>query len=253
MISHPLLQRDIHHSLWLDNAIDNRFTRKHTDHYPFASHDERKTRTVWITNYANDLELDSINVPVDNFLVNMLNTSSTPTATKLESIFSRESNHACLLNKIRQMDLTKLNLDDLLFLLHQLEQQTSKTRLINLASTISSPTDSVSSSSSASDMTECKSSSRNPIHCATIPKLFNNRSKFNHVTSPTQQSNHPSSSSLTVPNIAEAPKHLTCTLVKPILSLHSQTSKHIRSPNDVADKLLQSVHTKYNKSYKKVQ
>ncbi|CAF1563149.1 unnamed protein product [Adineta ricciae] len=199
------------------------------------------------------LKLDSINVPVDNFLVNMLNTSSIPTTTKLESIFSRESNHTCLLDKIRQVDLAKLNLDDLLFLLHRLEQQTSKNPLINSASTTSSPTDSVSSSSSASDMTGCKSSSCNPIHCASILKFFNNRLKFDHATSPTQQSIHPSSSSFTVPNIAEAPKHLTCTLVKPVLSLHSQTSKHIRSPNDVADILLQSVHTKYNKSYEKVQ
>jgi len=47
-------------------------------------------------------------------------------------------------------------------------------------------------------------------------------------------------SSFTLSNIADVPKQLTTTLAKPISSFHSQNSKHIPSPNDVVDKLLQS-------------
>jgi hypothetical protein len=47
-------------------------------------------------------------------------------------------------------------------------------------------------------------------------------------------------SSFTLSNIADVPKQLTTTLAKPISSFHSQNTKHIHSPNDVVNKLLQS-------------
>ena len=49
-------------------------------------------------------------------------------------------------------------------------------------------------------------------------------------------------SSFTLSNIADVPKQLTTTLVKPISSFHAQNTKHIHSPNDVVAKLLQSFH-----------
>ncbi len=49
-------------------------------------------------------------------------------------------------------------------------------------------------------------------------------------------------SSFTLSNIADVPKQLMTTLTKPISSFHSQNTKHIHSPNDVVDKLLQSFH-----------
>jgi hypothetical protein len=54
-------------------------------------------------------------------------------------------------------------------------------------------------------------------------------------------------SCFTLPNIADVPKQLTTTLAKPISSFHSQNSKHIYSPNDVVDKLLQSFHLRNTK------
>jgi hypothetical protein len=47
-------------------------------------------------------------------------------------------------------------------------------------------------------------------------------------------------SSFNLSNLADVPKQLTTTLAKPISSFHSQTTKHIHSPNDVVNKLLQS-------------
>jgi hypothetical protein len=49
-------------------------------------------------------------------------------------------------------------------------------------------------------------------------------------------------SSFTLSNIADVPKQLMTTLTKPISSFHSQNTKHIHSPNDVVDRLLQSFH-----------
>lgn len=49
-----------------------------------------------------------------------------------------------LLNKIHNLDLSKLNLDDLLLLLYRLQQQTTKNSVTPSASTISSSSSSSS-------------------------------------------------------------------------------------------------------------
>ena len=59
-------------------------------------------------------------------------------------------------------------------------------------------------------------------------------------------------SCFTLSNIADVPRQLTTTLAKPISSFHSQNSKHIYSPNDVVDKLLQSFHLRNTKSHQKI-
>ncbi len=60
-------------------------------------------------------------------------------------------------------------------------------------------------------------------------------------------------SSFALSNIADVPKQLMTTLTKPISSYHLQNPKHIHSPNDVVDRLLQSFHhrntQKVNQSY----
>lgn len=53
-------------------------------------------------------------------------------------------------------------------------------------------------------------------------------------------------SSFILSNIADVPKQLTTTLAKPISSFHCQNTKHVHSPNDVVDKLLQSFNLQNN-------
>jgi hypothetical protein len=70
-------------------------------------------------------------------------------------------------------------------------------------------------------------------------------SMLNEIPSPSQ-SIHRRQSSFTLSNIADVPKQLTTTLAKPISSFHSLNTKHIHSPNDVVDKLLQSFNLRHN-------
>jgi hypothetical protein len=64
---------------------------------------------------------------------------------------------------------------------------------------------------------------------------------LNNLPSHSHSINH-RQSSFTLSNIADVPKQLMTTLTKPISSSHSQNTKHIHSPNDVVDRLLQSFH-----------
>jgi hypothetical protein len=68
---------------------------------------------------------------------------------------------------------------------------------------------------------------------------------FNEIPSYSHSINR-QQSSFTLSNIADVPKQLTTTLAKPISSFHSQNTKHIHSPNDVVDKLLQSFNLRNN-------
>lgn len=63
-----------------------------------------------------------------------------------------------------------------------------------------------------------------------------------HIHSSYSNTNNRQQSSLAISNLADVPKHLTTTLAKPIASFHSPTTKHIHSPNDVVDRLLQSIN-----------
>ena len=49
-----------------------------------------------------------------------------------------------------------------------------------------------------------------------------------------------------LPNIDDIPKQLTTTLTKPIISLHSQQTKRIYSPNDVVNKLFQTFNFRHH-------
>ncbi len=53
-------------------------------------------------------------------------------------------------------------------------------------------------------------------------------------------------SAFTLSNIADVPKQLTTALTKPISSVHCHNLKHIQSPNDVVNKLLQSFHLRHD-------
>ncbi|CAF0983705.1 unnamed protein product [Adineta steineri] len=178
------------------------------DDYPL---NEIKTRIVWITDYTNNDNFP-INVPIDDPLLQFVNTSS------------NEKDDISLFNKIHNVNLSKLNLDDLILLLYRLQQQTNK----NSVKTSGSPmysSSSLSSSSSSSDIIEHKPSYSHSI----------NRPR----------------SSFTLSDLADVPKQLTTTLAKPTSSFHSQNTKHIHSPNDVVNKLLQSFNIHNNKNQQK--
>jgi thiazolylpeptide-type bacteriocin precursor len=81
-----------------------------------------------------------MHVSVDDPLRHIVSTSSS--AIEQESLLSNEK------DALHTLDLSKLNLDDLLLLLYRLQQRTTKTPVTTSNSTISS---SSSSSSSSSD------------------------------------------------------------------------------------------------------
>ncbi|CAF0845587.1 unnamed protein product [Rotaria sordida] len=178
-------------SFWSDDENVVEFDER--EQYPYYAFDGIKTRIVWVTNYINNEDF-SINVSADDPLLQFVNIFSN--TIDIETSLANKKDDKSLVNKIRTLDLSKLNLDDLLLLLYRLQQKTTKNSVITSPSTISSSSTSSSSSSGF---------------------------------------------------IADVPKQLTTTLAKPISSFHSHNTKHIHSPNDVVDKLLQSFNLRnYN-------
>ena len=92
-----------------------------------------------------------INVPADDPLDHIVNTSMNTNET--ESFLPKEKDDVSLLSKLNSLDLSTLNLDDLLLLLYRLQQQTTRIANTKNSVTASASTSSSSSSSSSSGFT----------------------------------------------------------------------------------------------------
>ncbi|CAF0823092.1 unnamed protein product [Rotaria sordida] len=229
-------------SFWSDDENVVEFDER--EQYPYYAFDGIKTRIVWVTNYINNEDF-SINVSADDPLLQFVNTFSN--TIDIETSLSNKKDDKSLVNKIHTLDLSKLNLDDLLLLLYRLQQKTTKNSVITSPSTISS---SSTSSSSSSGFIERKPSfqmsTRHPLNSKHSHAIHSSLSMLNKIPSYSYTNNR-QQTSFTLSNIADVPKQLTTTLAKPISSFHSHNTKHIHSPNDVVDKLLQSFNLRnYN-------
>jgi hypothetical protein len=85
-----------------------------------------------------------IHVSTDDPLLHIDKTSSNK--IEQESLLATEGDDISLLKKLPTLDLSKLNLDDLLLLLYRLQQRTTKNSVTTSTSTMSSSSNSSSSS-----------------------------------------------------------------------------------------------------------
>ncbi|CAF4645292.1 unnamed protein product [Rotaria sp. Silwood1] len=256
MIRNHLIKNNIENSssFWSDNENIDEFDER--EQYPYYDFDGIKTRIIWVTNYINNEDF-SINVPADDPLQFMSTFSNT---IDMETLLSNKKDNNSLVNKIHTLDLSKLNLDDLLLLLYRLQQKTTQNSATTSPSTISSSSTSSSSSSGfierkPSFKTSSQMSARHPFNSRHSHAVHSSFSMLNEIPS-NSITNNRSQTSFTLSNIADVPKQLTTTLAKPISSFHSHNTKNIHSPNDVVDKLLQSFNLRnhnneinYNKKF----
>ncbi|CAF3180729.1 unnamed protein product [Rotaria socialis] len=238
MIQNHLCKNNTRHTspFWSDDE----YVDESGEQYSYCAFDGMKTRTVWVINYVNNEDF-SINVPIDDSLHQFVGAFSN--TIKMETLFANKQDNKLATEKMLSPDLSKLNLDDLLLLLYRLQQETMK----NSART-SSSTMSTTSTSSSSGFIESKASSQMSSHHPLNSR--NSHSSFamhNEMPSYLQVNNRRQQQPLfTVSNLADVPKQLTTTLAQPLSSFHSQTQKHIHSPNDVVDKLLQTFNLHHN-------
>ncbi|CAF2607643.1 unnamed protein product [Rotaria sp. Silwood2] len=238
-------------SFWSDDENVDEFD-EHEQH-PYYVLDGIQTRMVWVTNYINNEDF-SINVPVDDPVLQLASTFSD--TIDVEPLLLKNKDDESLVNKIHTLDLSKLNLDDLLLLLYRLQQKTTKNSVATSPSTTSSSSTSSSSSSGFIErQPSCKISSqmsiRHPLNSRHSHTVHSSLSMLNEIPSYSHTNNR-QQTSFSLSNMADVPKQLTTTLAKPISSFHAHNTKHIHSPNDVVDKLLQSFNLQnYNQNNQK--